>query len=82
MAISSDGVPILLHLPAVIHERGEKKLYSAVMEFGKAVKLQMGDGADKEGRDQKTAYKIVKDQLAGNVKLVTAWHAVGHAVSY
>ncbi|KAG2049940.1 hypothetical protein BDR06DRAFT_1011709 [Suillus hirtellus] len=49
------------------------------MEFGKVVKLQMGDGADKEGRDWKTAYKIVKDQMAGNVKLVTAWHAVGHA---
>ncbi|KAG2029772.1 hypothetical protein BDR03DRAFT_1041897 [Suillus americanus] len=78
MAKSSDGVPILLHLPAVIHERGEKKLHSVVMEFGKAVTLQMGDGADKEGRDRKAAYKIVKGQLAGNVKLVTAWHAVGH----
>ncbi|KAG1794820.1 uncharacterized protein HD556DRAFT_1474166 [Suillus plorans] len=52
-------------------------LYQSVMQFGMAVPLKMGKGADKKGRDQEESYHVVAGQLAGNVKLVSAWHAVG-----
>ncbi|KAG1726213.1 hypothetical protein EDB19DRAFT_1833511 [Suillus lakei] len=81
MGLSADGVPIVLHLPQIIHERGHDELYSALMEYGSVVPLQIGAGADKKKRDKEDAYHVVEGQLAGNTKLVTVWHAVGHKFS-
>jgi hypothetical protein len=81
MGLSADGVPIILHLPEVLHKRGNDELYSALMEYGSVVPLQIGTGADKKKKDKEDAYHIVEGQLAGNTKLVTVWHAVGHSVS-
>ncbi|KAG1802586.1 hypothetical protein EV424DRAFT_1351688 [Suillus variegatus] len=75
--LSADGVPLVLHIPNAINERGREALYQSVMQFGMAVPLKMGKGADKKGRDQEESYHVVEGQLAGNVKLVSAWHAVG-----
>lgn len=58
----------------------QEALYQSVMQFGMAVPLKMGKGADKKGRDQEESYHVVEGQLAGNVKLVSAWHAVGQQV--
>ncbi|KAG1718734.1 hypothetical protein EDB19DRAFT_1920104 [Suillus lakei] len=79
MGLSADGVPIILHLPEVLHKRGNDELYSALMEYGSVVPLQIGTGADKKKKDKEDAYHIVEGQLAGNTKLVTVWHAVGHS---
>jgi hypothetical protein len=40
----------------------------------------MGKGADRKKRNKEESYHVVEGQLAGNVKLVSAWHAIGHKV--
>ncbi|KAG1753930.1 uncharacterized protein EDB91DRAFT_426117 [Suillus paluster] len=79
LATSAEGIPIVLHLPSIIRDRGHAELYSAVMTFGSLVPLAMGAGADQKTRNTKESYKVVEGQLAGNIQLVTAWHAVGHS---
>jgi hypothetical protein len=81
MAVSEDGVPIVLHLPLAIKTRGSDCLYEILMQFGKAAGPSPGgEGADKKGRNLATSYRVVPGQVAGNVKLVAGWHAVGHPV--
>ncbi|KAG0705959.1 hypothetical protein DFH29DRAFT_1067185 [Suillus ampliporus] len=79
LATSAEGVPIVLHLPSIINDRGRAELYSAVMKFGSSVPLAMGAGTNENKRNTKASYRVIEGQLAGNVKLVTAWHAVGHS---
>jgi hypothetical protein len=99
VAVSRDGVPLVLHLPNAIHSRGKVlfyftrylhrltrrsfqiSLFNSLRLFGQNAKLTRGKGADGKNRDKKDSYKVVRGQLAGNIKLVSAWHAVGHTVS-
>ncbi|KAG1819457.1 hypothetical protein EV424DRAFT_1539788 [Suillus variegatus] len=77
IAVSQDGVPLVLHLPNAIHSRGKKSLFHLLRLFGQNAKLTRGQGADSKKRDKKDSYKLVCGQLAGNIKLVSMWHAVG-----
>jgi hypothetical protein len=99
VAVSWDGVPLVLHLPNAIHSRGKVlfyftqylhlltrrsfqiSLFNLLCLFGQNAKLTQGKGADGKNQNKKDSYKVVCGQLAGNIKLVSAWHAVGHTVS-
>ncbi|KAJ7653842.1 hypothetical protein B0H17DRAFT_1146949 [Mycena rosella] len=76
MAVSADGVPLLIDLPGAIKEG------STLIEFvdGLGGKLPKCAGADKEGRGRVNSYKQVAGQIAGLFKMTKAWHAIGHNV--
>ncbi|KAG1847260.1 hypothetical protein C8R48DRAFT_779242 [Suillus tomentosus] len=78
VAVSHDGVPLVLHVPNAINSRGKQSLTRTVRQFGSSVKLNKGQGADRKKRDSANSYRIVPGQLAGVFKLVSAWHAIGH----
>lgn len=59
----------------------QKSLFHLLRLFGQNAKLTRGQGADSKKRDKKDSYKLVCGQLAGNIKLVSTWHAVGQTVS-
>jgi len=81
MAVSEDGRPVVLHLPLAIKTRGGAMLYETCMQFGRATNPSPGGGgADRKSRNLAASYRVVPGQLAGNVKLVAGWHAVGHPV--
>lgn len=50
--------------------------------MGKHVKLELGGGADRSGRNAKKSYRIRRGELSGIIKLVLLWHAIGHPVSF
>lgn len=52
------------------------------MRLGKNVRLELGGGADGSGRNAKASYRVRRGELAGIIKLVVLWHAIGHSVSY
>jgi hypothetical protein len=56
-------------------------MFDVLMTMGKAVKLQTGGGADQNGRNTLESYVVRGGELAGIIKLVTVWHAIGHSVS-
>jgi hypothetical protein len=57
-------------------------MFDVLMTMGNAVKLQRGGGADQSGRNSCESYVIREGELAGIIKLVTVWHAIGHSVSF
>ncbi|KAJ7692284.1 hypothetical protein B0H17DRAFT_1061709 [Mycena rosella] len=81
MAVSADGVPLLIHLPGAIKEGStishglylQSILLAQLIEFVDALggKLPKCAGADKEGRGQ-------AGQIASLFKMTKAWHAIGH----
>lgn len=50
------------------------------MELGQNVKLEVGTGADGSGRNCADSYVYHDEELVGLVKLVSAWHGIGHTV--
>jgi hypothetical protein len=49
--------------------------------MSKEVKLQVGGGADGTGRNCAKSYLKRKNEVAGIIKLVKLWHAIGHTAS-
>lgn len=56
-------------------------LYKILMELGNNVQLEVGTGADGSGRNSADSYVYHEQELVGLVKLVSAWHGIGHTVS-
>lgn len=50
------------------------------MDMGRSVELELGGGADGKGRNTESSYLHRKGELAGILKLVLLWHAIGHPV--
>lgn len=56
----------------------QESISETLIKFAKAIKLTVKSGADKHGRDAASSYHYVPGQIRGCIKVVTAWHAVGH----
>lgn len=56
-------------------------MFAVLMRMGKAVKLDVGGGADACGRNTEESYVKRAREMRGIIKLVLLWHAIGHTVS-
>ncbi|KAJ6539600.1 hypothetical protein B0H19DRAFT_1269902 [Mycena capillaripes] len=80
MAVSADGVPLIIHVPGAIKDVSAAILLTQLIDFVDDLggDLPKCAGADKEGRGTVSSYKIVPGEKAGVFKMVKAWHAIGH----
>ncbi|KAI5895948.1 uncharacterized protein SCHCODRAFT_02663830 [Schizophyllum commune H4-8] len=76
----SSGISLLVHLPSLLLGQSLNHATDALIAFAKLhpTSLSCGAGADARGRDSQDAYRTTQGHLAGQLKLVKAWHQIGH----
>lgn len=94
--LSADGVPIVYSIPSFLNGPVhvgvftfyidaclyfQSQTYDDLMIMGRTVHLEVGGGADNQGRNTQESYVIRKGEISGIIKLVLLWHPIGHSVS-
>ncbi|KAJ7823111.1 hypothetical protein B0H13DRAFT_1919781 [Mycena leptocephala] len=79
IAVSNDGVPLVIHLPQAMKEASTAILFTQLLDLVDNIgKLPRVAGADCIHRNAAASYKIVPGEVAGVFKMTKAWHAIGH----
>jgi hypothetical protein len=81
-AVSNDGVALVHHIPRAFDEHETQKYTAILIQYATNTGIDPpGKGADSKGRNNSADYVKRKGENNGLVKIVRAWHAIGHPVS-
>ncbi|KAL1749675.1 hypothetical protein FB107DRAFT_280437 [Schizophyllum commune] len=76
----SNGTPLLVHLPSLLLNESLKSATDALIDFAKLhpSAVSSSAGADAKSRDPPDSYRALPGHISGQLKLVKAWHRIGH----
>jgi hypothetical protein len=97
LGVDRNDIPIVLHLPNWYRKESlvsglmpqkprvltaQKGIFNDIcLRLSEAMPPTSGDGADKSWRNKESNYRTAEGEVAGRIKIATAWHAIGHPVS-
>jgi hypothetical protein len=97
LGVDCNDLPIILHIPGWQKDKAlvsnftphlapvlivQKEIFNEICRrFSETMPPTRGDSADKKWRNREDSYRERDGEACGRIRLVSAWHPIGHPVS-